>query len=93
MHIVLHQIIGDSVLGFTPEDCVTFKIQLKTKLKIVSIGDVLTRVLKDNIVNQLSDKLGVVHIFSLVLLGVVDDIVINHARFKVKLWLHHIRFT
>ena len=93
MYVVLHQVVRDSVLRLTPEDCITLEIHLKTEFEIVSVSDVLTRILKDNIIDQLSDELSIVHVFSLILLGVVHNVVIHHSRFQMELWFHDLCFT
>jgi len=64
----LEQVIGNCVLRLSPKHCVALNVQLQLKLGVLSCGYILCDILQDHKINELADKLSIMHIFTIVLL-------------------------
>lgn len=84
--IVLEQVVCNGVFRSGPEDRVAFDVHLERPVILTtSLRDALSGILKNYIVDQFANHLGILVPISFGLLGIVHDFVINDCRLHAEL--------
>jgi len=89
----LEQIISYSVLWLSPKHCIAFNVHLQLEFRVLSCCDILCDILQDYKIDKLANELSVMHILASILLGVVQDLVIDDTCPHVEGWLQDLHVT
>lgn len=68
LFVDFEQIIGDSILGFSPENGIAFNVHLQLELRVLTRCDILGDILQNHEVHQLTDELCIMDVLACVLL-------------------------
>lgn len=87
------EVVGYCVLWFGPKNSIAFNVQLQLEFSILSCGNILCYILQDHKINKFANKLSIMHIFSVVLLRIIQYLMVDYTCSHMKGWLEHLNIS